>query len=296
MKTNFRFVRRTAVATAALVAIITSIAPVSIVSIASGWGDGNGVPPEHWGIITRNTIGSPVADLRFGPYGSFGVTGPSAQPPFGTGSLGIEVANDSTTLVPKSEKVDFGNEVDFFGDPVLALNQVGFHVFQTGENVGYGAPSTRNMPNIRFEIDPNLAVNPLTNYTTMVWVPDPAPALNRWSGYIDATTTGDWYFTGLTGVTTGCNQVTMCTFAQAKASLNDPDGQPPIFYTVAVGKGRDNIWVGAVDGLRLNDKVYDFEFTGVRELSVNGNVSHDDHDDDDDRYDWRKHHGDDDDD
>jgi hypothetical protein len=26
--------------------------------------------PEHWGIITRNTIGSPVGELRFGPYGS----------------------------------------------------------------------------------------------------------------------------------------------------------------------------------------------------------------------------------
>jgi hypothetical protein len=274
-----------------LVAIITSIASVSVVSIASGSGDGNGVPPEHWGIITRNTIGSPVADLRFGPYGSFGVTGPSARPPFGVGSLGIEVANNATTLVPPSEKVDFGNEVDFFGDPVLALNEVGFHVFQTAENVGYGGP--RNMPNIRFEIDPNLTLNP-TNYTTMVWVPDAAPTLNRWSGYIDATSTGGWYFTGTAGVTTGCNQVTMCTFAQAKASLNDGD-PPPIFYTVAVGKGRDNIWVGAVDGFRLNNEVYDFEFTGVRELSVNGGDGHDDADDDD-LYDWGNHHDDDDDD
>jgi hypothetical protein len=297
MKTTFRFVRRTAVATAALVAIIISIAAVSVVSIASGLGDANGVPPEHWGIITRNTIGSPVADLRFGPYGSFGVTGPSARPPFGTGSLGIEVADAATTLTSggAAEKVDFGNEVDFFGDPVLALNQVGFHVFQTGENVGYGG--SRNMPVIRFEIDANLA-NPLCaadNYTTMVWVPGPAPVINRWSGYIDATTNGNWYFTGNEGmVCTPCNQGLVCNFMQAMAALND--GPPaPIFYSVAVGKGRDNIWVGAVDGLRLNDKVYDFEFTGVRELSVNGNVSHDAHDDDDDRYDWRKHHGDDDD-
>ena len=44
---------------------------------------------QHWGVIDRNTIGSGIADLRQGPYGSFGVTGPSAAPPSGVGSLGI---------------------------------------------------------------------------------------------------------------------------------------------------------------------------------------------------------------
>jgi hypothetical protein len=214
----------------------------------------------HWGIVTRNTIGSPVAELRYGPYGSFGVTGPASRPPFGTGSLGIETADAATAQAPPSEKVDFGNEVDFLGDPVLGLNQIGFHVFQTGENATISA---RNMPNIRLEIDPNLTLNP-SNYTTMVWNPPAAPVVNRWSGYIDATTSGDWYFTGAAGVTTGCNQVTTCTFTQAKASLND--GPPaPIIYTLAVGKGRDNNWVGAVDGLRVNASVFDFEFFGVLE-------------------------------
>jgi hypothetical protein len=122
---------------------------------------------DHWGVITRNTIGSPVAALRNGPFGSFGVQGPSARPPYGTGSLGIEVANNSTSLTPPSEKVDFGNEVDFFGDPVLGLTEVGFHVFQTGENVGYGGPG--NLPNIRFEINPNPTST--DNYSTLVWVP-----------------------------------------------------------------------------------------------------------------------------
>jgi hypothetical protein len=229
----------------------------AVPAIASTMGDAKS---EHWGVITRNTIGSPVGQLRDGPYGSFGVTGDAAEPPFGTGSLGIEVADSATSLVPPSEKVDFGNEVDFFGDPVLGLTDVGFHVFQTGENVGYGGPG--NMPNIRFEIDPNQAANP-SNYSTMVWVPDPAPVVNQWSSYIDATTTGKWYFTGSTGVTTGCNQVTMCTFAQAKTALND--GSPdPVIYTAAVGKGRDNMWIGAVDGFRINKKVYDFEAGGVK--------------------------------
>jgi hypothetical protein len=248
-----------------LLAISLLLGVVVLISaaIASGWGDG-GSRSEHWGVITRNTIGSPVGDHRNGPYGSFGVTGPEAAPPYGTGSLGIAVSAG-----PPAEKVDFGNEVDFFGDSVLALTQVGFHVFQTGENA---TPNPENMPNIRLEIDPNGAINP-SNYTTMVWVPDAAPVVNQWSGFIDATSTGYWYFTGSTGVTTGCNQATQCSFAQAKNSLND--GQPdPMIYTVAVGKGRDQTWVGAIDGLRINQDVYDFEFTGVF-------VDSDAHDDDD---------------
>lgn len=213
---------------------------------------------EHWGVITRNTIGSPVADLRAGPYGSFGVTGDTAEPPLGKGSLGIEVAD-----VPgATEKATFGNEVDFFGDPVLAITDVGFHVFQTGENVGYGGAG--NLPNIALEIDPNLATNP-SNYTSMVWVPGPRPAasVNQWSGYIDATADGAWYFTGTAGVTTGCNQATFCSLTLAKTALDD-GGDTPVIYTVAVGKGGDNMWIGAVDGLRLNDKVYDFESDGVK--------------------------------
>jgi hypothetical protein len=239
--------------------------------------------PEHWGIITRNTIGSPVGELRFGPYGSFGHTGPTARPPFRKGSLGIEVADRSTSLVPPSEKVDFGNEVDFFGDPVLALDEVGFHVFQTGENIAPAGPANdRNVPVIRFEIDPNLTACPAVNYTSMVWVPDPIPAasINEWSDYIDATTTGNWYFTNFCVATeTTCTELLTCDFTQAMTALND--GAPtPITYTVQVGKGRDNMWVGAVDGLRLNRTIYDFEESGVRSRRIG--EGHDDDDDDDD--------------
>lgn len=211
--------------------------------------------PEHWGVITRNTIGSPVAELRFGVYGSFGVTGPSASPPYGIGSLGLEVANNSTTNAPPSEKIDFGNEVDYFGNPISALTAVGFHVFQTGENADI---SPTNMPNIRMEIDPTGT----STYTTMVWVPGPAPVTNRWSGYIDATTTGYWYFTGSFGATT-CNEALPCTFTMAKSKV--PSGK---VYSVAVGKGRDNNWVGAIDGLRLNKTIIDFEPYFVRVITI----------------------------
>ena len=47
-----------------------------------------------------------------------------------------------------------------------------------------------------------------------------------------------------------------------KAYLND-GGEPARIITAAVAKGRDYEWPGAVDGLRINDTVFDFEETGV---------------------------------
>ena len=213
----------------------------------------------HWGVIDRNTIGSGVAELRQGPYGSFGVTGAAGKPPGGVGSLGIQVSDNATTQSPSAEKVAFGNEVDFYGNPVSALSQVGFRVFQTAENASI---NSRNMPNITLEINPNVGSS---NYTSMVWVPDPAPVTNRWSGYLNATTTGDWYFTGTAGTATGCNQTTTCSFSAAKAALvtfNDGSG-PATIDTVAITKGRDDAWAGAVDALRINNQVFNFEPYGV---------------------------------
>ena len=45
--------------------------------------------------------------------------------------------------------------------------------------------------------------------------------------------------------------------------LLDDGGDAAKILTVAVTKGRDYEWHGAVDGLRINDKVFDFEETGV---------------------------------
>jgi hypothetical protein len=216
---------------------------------------------KEWGVITRNTIGSAVADLRSGPYGSFGITGAAGKPPRGTGSLGIQVSDNALSGGTPQEKAAFGNEVAFYGDPVADLDRAGFRVFQTGENA---AISPSNMPNIAIEIDSNVGAS---NYSTMLWVPDPAPVTNQWSGQIDATTTGDWYFTGSTGTATGCSISSMCSFAGAKAALAANDSPPATIYTVAVAKGRDNAWVGAVDNLRINDNIYDFEPFGVRTIS-----------------------------
>jgi hypothetical protein len=173
------------------------------------------------------------------------------------------VANGATSPPDTREKVDFGNEVDFFGDRVLNLNQVGFHVFNPTENTTYGG-GLSNLPNIRFEINPD--VNNIT-YSTLVWVPGPEPVqdLDRWSPYIDATSNGYWYLTGSAGTATGCDQVAHCTLQQVKASFTAHGAQPTI-DTVTVGYGRDSMWIGAVDGLRINQNIYDFERNGVRVL------------------------------
>ncbi|MFD3474930.1 hypothetical protein [Streptomyces sp. NPDC058695] len=272
MNARYGVSRGTALVATALAAIVASTLSASA-SVETGGTGG----ADHWGVIARNTIGSPVAALRNGPFGTYNVTGTAARPPYGAGSLGIEVADDSTSQAPSSEKIDFGNEVDFYNKPVLGLNKLGFHVFQTGENVDYGGAT--NLPNIRLEIDANLNPNsvPTTdNYTTLVWVPGTLPptAINRWSGYINATDTdthppaasGHWYLTGSEGTVTGCTASAPCSFSAVKAALNDNGGGAPKILTVAVGKGRDHLWAGAVDGLRINDTIYDFEANGVRAL------------------------------
>ncbi|WP_327184205.1 hypothetical protein [Streptomyces sp. NBC_01334] len=256
MKARFGVRRGTALVAALLVAVIALILPGSAVART----DDGRAHSDHWGVIARNTIGSPVAELRNGPFGPFGATGTAARPPYGRGSLGIEVSGAAQAVTPTVvEKVDFGNEVDFFGKQLLGLRRIGFHVFQTGENVGYGG-TTPNMPNIRFEIDPNVTGS--DDYSTLVWVPASSPVTNGWSPFLDATRTGYWY---LTGNETTCTRAAQCTFAQLKASFTNVNAKPTV-YTVAVGKGRDFMWTGAVDGLRLNDYVYDFERDGVKVL------------------------------
>ncbi|MFD8076506.1 hypothetical protein ACFV3E_28070 [Streptomyces sp. NPDC059718] len=232
----------------ALATIVTSALTGSVSAVADGYSGGS-IDSGHWGVIARNTIGSPVADLRDGPY-AYGATGSLSRPPYGNGSLGIEVS--------PSEKVDFGNEVDFYGSRVRDLTALGFHVFQTEENVGYGG--TRNLPSIRIEINPRLT--PTDTYTTLVWLPPAVSPTNQWSGYLNAATTGEWFLSG--GEMQGaCTQALPCNFTTLKNALPQAT-----IYTVAVGKGRDHIWVGAVDGLRINRYVYDFEADGVRARRV----------------------------
>lgn len=204
----------------------------------------------NWSVIDRNVIGNGDATLRSGP--SSEAFGASVAPPLGEGSLGIRTGADS-------DKVAFGNQVDFVGRTVSSVDRVGFSVFTTGENIGRG---TYNMPSITFEIDPNLTSTP-SNYSSLVFVPNNTAA-NQWST-IDATdpATGFWFLTGAAGVATGCTQsASPCSYADVQARLAD-GGDEATIYTVAVAKGRDHVFSGAVDALRIGGQVFDFEPFGV---------------------------------
>jgi hypothetical protein len=196
--------------------------------------------------MNRGIVGSPGIALRSGP-----VFLSSRPPGDGDGSLNF--------LVATGERASFGNEVDAFGT-IDDLDAVGFHVFTTGENSGRGNP---NMPNITFEINPNLTSTPST-FSSLVFVPGTNSASNQWSGYIDATSdaAGFWWLTGAAGTATGCILSAECSFADMKAALDD--GAPAaVINTAAVTKGTDFAWAGAIDGLRINSQIFNFEATGV---------------------------------
>jgi Collagen triple helix repeat (20 copies) len=212
----------------------------------------------QWGVMLRNTTGAATAQLRGGPVSQ--ANGDIHQPPHGEGSLQL--------LVPDGDKVDFGNEVDFVGDDATALTEIGFQWFSTGES---NALAGTNVPSIRFEIDPNGAGSHdiVDDYASMVFVPTAESPDNGWTGYVDATddAAGTWFITGAPAAD-DCRQAAPCTWSTLQTYLGTAP-TPPTISTVAVGKGTDAAaFQGAVDGLRINDTIYDFEPLGVIEVAV----------------------------
>ena len=59
-----------------------------------------------------------------------------------------------------------------------------------------------------------------------------------------------------------CTNSTTCTWADLQTALND-GGTPATIYTIEIDKGRDFAYSGAVDGLRINNDIYNFEPFGV---------------------------------
>jgi hypothetical protein len=159
-------------------------------------------------------------------------------------------------LVAGGEKLAYG-----LGETgrVENLDEVGFSVYTTGENNARGNP---NMPNIQFEINPHLE-STATTFSTLTFVPHNT-ASYRWTT-IDATdpAAGFWWLTGAAGTATGCTQAATCSFAQVKEKLDD-GGEPAQIGTLMVNKGTDSVdFQGAVDALRVNGRVADFEEGGV---------------------------------
>lgn len=176
----------------------------------------------------------------------------------GDGSLNLTTGSDN-------DKAVFGNEIDEVAGGLLAdVEQVGFHVFTTQENSKRG----NNMPSIIFEINPNRGDRPAKTYSSLVFMPN--NSANGWSGFIDATkaASGKWGLTGWGEPTTTCNiNGSRCTWDEIQAYLND-DGEAATIKSVSISKGRDCAFSGAVDGLRVNDTVFDFESDGVFTTTV----------------------------
>ena len=85
---------------------------------------------------------------------------------------------------------------------------------------------------------------------------------NTWT-LVDASTAARWFFTGAAGTASGCTQGTSCTLANAKTAF--PDAQ---ILTAQITKGTDAFnFSGAVDGLQINDVVFDFEPFGVSQTT-----------------------------
>jgi hypothetical protein len=196
----------------------------------------------HWSIVDRNVMGDGQSYLRAGP-----VVPPEG---LGVGSLGLRTGSNTA-------KASFGNEVDFIGRSIPST--VSYWVYTTGENKAINAA---NLPNVNFEVDPNgPADTSAPNFSTLVFVPTQVDA-NMWS-HIDATSAARWYLTGTAGTATNCSMSHYCSLAEVKAALPNAG-----LLSVQVGKGRDYAFSGAVDGLRIDNELFDFEPLGVTPRTV----------------------------
>jgi hypothetical protein len=214
---------------------VKDLTPAAVAELEAGQ-----VVVSNWGNILRNTKGASSAALRNGPTASD--FGPIAGPPMGTGSLELQTVAGS--------KVDFGNEVDFAGKAVSTLGAPSFYVYAGGDS-----GTTTNLPNIQIELNPDVAGK---TYTSLVFVPTQAVAVNTWTKL--SATDGYWYFTnGAVATATGCGQADNCTLTHAEAGL----GANASLFSVALGKGTDNEFHGAVDKFTVGTKTYDFEARGV---------------------------------
>jgi hypothetical protein len=198
----------------------------------------------NWGVVHRNVEQNGDADLAV----------QSQTPPLGIGALNLRTGTGA-------DKAAFGNEVDFTGHALSGVTKIGFSVFTTRENISRSSTSS-NMPSIAIEVDPTGASGTEPNFSTLVFIPNNTTG-NAWNT-IDATDPstgfqgGGWFYTGSAGTASNCNQTTFCTFAQAKAAFPDA-----VIDSIAVTKGRDFSFSGAVDALVVNAQTFDFEPTGV---------------------------------
>ncbi len=110
------------------------------------------------------------------------------------------------------------------------------------------------LPTLNIEADPNVGS---VNDTTLVYLPDvsvspSAPVVrvpNAWQQYDAASAGSRWYASGATGILINCTVASPCTFAELKTRL------PDAVITYSLGFSSDNGFIGAIDGLQVNNTV-----------------------------------------
>ena len=210
---------------------------------------------DKWGVIGRNSEGSPSAVYRAGPYGREPATNSAADvpPPYGNGSLGLIVGSGT-------DEIAFGNETEFAELPLSDLTTLKYWVF-----AGTDSLAGVTLPGLSIEVDPNVGA---TDYANLVYLPDSstgpsAPAVrlpNTWQQYDAGAAGGAWYASGATGALINCTLASPCTFDELKARLPDA----VITFSLGFTTGMDaDPFIGAIDGLQVNTTLYDFEQLGV---------------------------------
>ena len=212
-----------------------------------------------WSIIDRNVLGGGDSYLRAGP-------GYALPGSLGDGSLGIRTGTPD-------DKSAFGNSTAYAGTPIADLTNLSFSVFTTKENAR-NFTSLANLPNLTFEINPNRTGNPST-YSSLVFIPSALTieqSDSKWTNINAADpVAGIWALTGSWNAFTQCrhNTTDACSLAQVKTYLDNDGGTAAVVgLSVAFSKGRDMAWSGAVDKLRINNYLYDFEPFGVVRTAI----------------------------
>jgi hypothetical protein len=213
-----------------------------------------------WGVVGRNTIGSPAAYFRVGPWGRASGYAATIPPPLGDGSLGVHVEGVNGTA-SSAEKLSFGDETTFADLPVRSISTLSYWVY-TGEDVF----TNHSLPTLSIEANPD--ANGAT-YTTLVYLPDgsaapsaPSPrAVSAWQKYDTLAAGNKWHSTAdLDPNTTLCQISNPCTFSYLVVQMGP---NACVSFSLAITKGRDNEFTGAVDAVTVNGTSYDFEPEGV---------------------------------
>ncbi|MDP9844562.1 hypothetical protein [Streptosporangium lutulentum] len=160
------------------------------------------------------------------------------------------------------DKITFGNETDFAELSISDLITLKYWAF-----AGTNSSEAVSVPRLSIEVDPNVGS---ASYATVIYLPDtsvspstPDPRLpNTWQQYDAGAAGSQWYATGATGILINCTLASPCSFDELKAAM------PDAVITLSLGFSMDTAFIGAIDGLQVNNTIYDFGPLGARKIAV----------------------------